>query len=49
MIIPKDATQEELEQYRLELETKLNKITWEIDKELGVPHVEYGKSRKSRN
>ena len=48
LIVPKDATQDELEQYRLKLETELNNITWNIDKELGIPKVEQGKCRKSR-
>jgi len=48
MIIPKNATPEELEQYRQTLENKLNDITWKIDEELGIEHVERGKSRKSR-
>lgn len=48
MIIPQNATREELEQYRLELENKLNDITWKIDEELGIERVERGKSRKSR-
>ena len=49
MIIPKETTEEELEKYRLKLETELNEITWEIDKKMGVPMVEKGKKRKSRN
>ena len=49
MIIPPETPQEELEKYRLKLETELNVITWEIDKKMGVPKVEKGKSRKSRN
>ena len=49
LIIPKDATPEELEKYRLQLETELNNITYEIDKKLGIPEVEKGKSRKSRH
>lgn len=49
LIIPKDATPEELEKYRLQLETELNNITYEIDRKLGIPEVEKGKSRKSRH
>lgn len=49
LIIPKDAKPEELEKYRLQLETELNNITWNIDKELGIPKIEQGKSRKSRH
>lgn len=49
LIIPQNATPEELEKYRLQLETELNNITYEIDKKLGIPEVEKGKSRKSRH
>lgn len=49
LIIPKDATPEELEKYRLQLETELNNITYDIDRKLGIPEVEKGKSRKSRH
>lgn len=48
LIIPKEAKDEELEQYRVQLEAELNDITWNIDKELGIPKVEQGKKRKSR-
>ena len=49
LIIPRDATPEELEKYRLQLETELNNITYDIDRKLGIPEVEKGKSRKSRH
>lgn len=49
MIIPKEAKENELEQYRQKLEAELNRITWEIDEKMGVPKVEKGKSRKSRH
>ena len=49
LIIPQNATPEELEKYRLQLETELNNITYEIDRKLGIPEVEKGKSRKSRH
>ncbi len=49
LIIPQNATPEELEKYRLQLETELNNITYEIDKKLGIPEVEKGKSRRSRH
>ena len=49
MIIPKETKEEDLEKYRLKLETELNEITWEIDRKMGVSKVEKGKKRKSRN
>lgn len=48
VFIPKDATSDEIEDYRIKLETELNNITWNIDKELGLEKVERGKSKKSR-
>lgn len=50
MYIPKDASEEELEQYRKKLENILNDLTWKLDKEMGIPYIPQGteikKSRK---
>lgn len=51
--IPKDASPEELEQYRQTIETTLNNLTWELDKKMGIPFIAQGKqakkSRKQQN
>ena len=47
--VPQDATKEELEEYRKQLENKLNEITWQLDKEMGLPFIPQGKeAKKSR-
>jgi lysophospholipid acyltransferase (LPLAT)-like uncharacterized protein len=50
VFIPADASAEELEKYRLQIETTLNELTWRLDKEMGLPFIEQGsvpkKSRK---
>lgn len=49
IFVPNDATQEDLEKYRLQMETSLAELTWELDKEMGIPHVPQGKlPKKSR-
>ncbi|MBR3661840.1 MAG: lysophospholipid acyltransferase family protein [Alphaproteobacteria bacterium] len=48
LIIPKDATAEELENYRRKLEDELNNVTWEMDKKMGIPYIPKGNSKKSR-
>jgi hypothetical protein len=47
--IPADATPEELEQYRQKIEQKLNELTWELDKKMGLPFIAQGTvAKKSR-
>ena len=49
IFIPADATAEELEQYRQQVEKNLNDLTWKLDKAMGIPHIPQGKlPRKSR-
>ena len=48
--IPAEASAEDLEKYRLEIETTLNNLTWKLDQEMGLPFITQGtvqkKSRK---
>jgi len=50
--VPENLTAEQLEQYRQQLETELNELTWELDKKMGIPFIPQGseikKSRKQR-
>ncbi len=47
--VPKEATAEELEQYRQKMENTLNELTWKLDKEMGLPFIAQGKeAKKSR-
>lgn len=47
--VPKDATKEQLEEYRKKLEDNLNGLTWKLDKEMGLPFIPQGKeAKKSR-
>lgn len=46
--IPKGATKEELEAYRLKIENTLNNMTWEIDKELNMPYIPKGTMPKNK-
>ena len=49
ILIPKDATADEMEQYRLKVETMLNELTWNLDKKMGIPFIAQGKEvKKSR-
>ena len=51
--IPAEASAEELENYRLKIETTLDELTWKLDKEMGLPFISQGtiakKSRKQIN
>ena len=48
MFVPQDATEEEMEKYRQQMETKLNKLTWKLDKKMGLPFIPQGtEARKS--
>ena len=47
--IPAEATAEELEKYRLQIETALNELTWKLDREMGIPYIPQGTiAKKSR-
>lgn len=47
--IPSDASPEQLEQYRRQIETALNELTWKLDKKMGLPFIAQGKeAKKSR-
>lgn len=49
IFIPADASAEEMEQYRHIVETKLNELTWSLDKKMGIPFIAQGKEvKKSR-
>lgn len=47
--IPADASKEELEKYKLEIETKMNNTLLEMDKKLGVEKVEIGKMKQRKH
>lgn len=47
--IPKDATKEDLEKYRLQIEENLNKLTKEADEKMGVCYIAPGKEAKKRH
>lgn len=40
--IPKNTPKEDLEKYRLQIESELNRLTWQIDHELNLPKIEQG-------
>ncbi len=46
--IPKNTKKEDLENYRKIIEDEMNKLTWEIDKELNLPKIEQGQMPKNR-
>lgn len=46
--IPKDATKEDLEKYRLDIENTLNNLTWEIDKQMQMPYIPKGTTPKNK-
>ena len=46
--IPKNATEAELEQYRQQIENRLNELTWQLDKELNMPHIPKGTAPKKK-
>ena len=49
IFIPPEATTEQLETYRQQVEDKLNNLTWELDKKMGIPYIEKGNvPKKSR-
>lgn len=47
--VPKDAKKEELEKYRLQIETALNNEMYDADKKLGIPYIKAGKEAKKRH
>ncbi len=46
--IPKNAKEDEIEKIRHNIESQLNRLTWEADKALGLPPVPQGKKAKKR-
>jgi len=40
--IEKNTPKEKLEEYRLQIENEMNKLTWQLDKELNLPKIEQG-------
>lgn len=47
--VPPDASPEQLEEYRQKMENILNDLTWKLDKQMGLPYIEKGKTpKKSR-
>lgn len=48
LYVPQDATEEELEQIRLNFETELNNLTFELDKKYGLPEIPAGKTPKPK-
>ena len=47
-IIPRNATKEQLEEYRLKIENTLNNLTWEIDKQMQMPYIPKGTTPKNK-
>ena len=46
--IPENASDAELEQCRQHIENRLNELTWQIDKELNMPHIPKGTAPKKK-
>lgn len=46
--VPHDATKEQLEQYRKDIEDELNNLTWQLDKELDMPYIPKGTMPKKK-
>ena len=46
--IPKDASGQDLEKYRLQIEEKLNKLTRQADEEMNIPYIKPGKEAKKK-
>ena len=46
--VPHDASKEQLEIYRRQIENELNNLTWELDKELGMPYIPKGTLPKKK-
>lgn len=46
--IPADASKEQLEAYRRQIEDAMNNLTWQIDKELGMPYIPQGTMPKKK-
>ena len=46
--IPKNASKEDLEQHRRIIEDEMNRLTWQIDKELGMPYIPKGTMTKRK-
>ncbi|MBR1600902.1 MAG: lysophospholipid acyltransferase family protein [Alphaproteobacteria bacterium] len=47
--VPKNASKDELETFRKQIENNLNELTWKIDKEMGIPFIPQGtEAKKSR-
>lgn len=40
--IPKNTPKENLENYRKQIEDEMNNLTWQLDRELKIPHIEQG-------
>ena len=49
VFVPEDADDKELEKYRQLVEKKLNNLTWQLDKEMGLPFIPQGKKAKKRH
>lgn len=48
LYVPKDATEEEMEALRLNFETELNNLTFELDKKCNLPEILPGKTPKRK-
>ena len=46
--VPQDADDQTLEQYRRKLETIANILTWQADREMGLPRIEPQTEAKSK-
>ncbi|MEI3545613.1 MAG: hypothetical protein V8R23_05065 [Alphaproteobacteria bacterium] len=46
--IPADADETRLEEYRRTIENRLNQLTWEADKAMGIKHIEKGTVARKR-
>jgi len=46
--IPHDATKEDIEKYKLEIEEELNNLTYKADLRMGIPKIEPGIAKKGK-
>ena len=46
--VPKNSSKEELEEIRSHIENEMNKLMWELDKELGIEHIKKGTMPRKR-
>ena len=47
--VPKDATSEQIEEYRQQVEHNLNELTWQLDKKMGLPFIPQGATARKNH